>query len=111
VTLRDLASPDLAHPDLNNGGFAAAPCVAADSITASTSFAAGTCAAYCQNQGLTCRDDVCTTNRNFSSFGVEAWTDAPTCSSYATSAGQALCADDLTGFSNPTVAKYRCCCI
>jgi hypothetical protein len=104
------AAPDLGSSDLAFGGFTAQPCVAADSIAASATYPAGTCAAYCQNLGQSCRDDLCITNRGVNSFGVEAWSDGPSCTSYSMSGGQAFCSDDLSGFSNPDVAKYRCCC-
>jgi len=104
------APPDLASSDLAFGGFTAQPCVSAQSISASASYPAATCAAYCQNLGLACHDDLCTTNRNISTFGVEAWVDGPGCASYSMSAGQAFCSEDLSSFSDPDVAKYRCCC-
>jgi hypothetical protein len=107
----DLSQPDLLQPDLAPGSFASAPCVAAMSIAASGGFLAGTCAAYCNSQGKTCHDDACVTNRGIANFGVEAWTTDTDCSSYASSAGQASCTDDLTTFSAPTLAKYRCCCL
>ncbi len=103
-------APDLASPDLANGGFPAHPCVSAQSIAMSASYPASTCAAYCQSLGLACHDDLCATNRGITTFGVEAWSDAPSCASYSTSAGQAFCTDNLGAFSDPTVAKYRCCC-
>ncbi len=107
----DVMAPDLAPvPDLAfSPGFTANACTSADSIAASGPFAAATCAAYCFSVGLACSDG-CTTNRGLASFGVEAWAIAADCTSYATSAGQKSCNTDLSQFSEPSVAKYRCCC-
>jgi hypothetical protein len=104
------AAPDLAAVDLAFGGFQAQPCVSADSIAASASYPPFTCAAYCQNLGQSCHDDLCTTNRGIQSFGVEAWSDSVSCTTYSMSGGQAFCGDNLSSFSDPDLPKYRCCC-
>jgi hypothetical protein len=104
------AAPDLLLPDLTPPqGFAANSCVAAASIPASGGFPAATCAAYCAGIQMICTNS-CTTNRGGADWGVEAWYSDVDCGQYIASAGQANCTDDLNAFSEPTVAKYRCCC-
>jgi hypothetical protein len=90
--------------------FAAATCVSANSMVAAGGFPAATCNAYCAGIGKTCSDTCATNHGSGPTYGLEAWTDAPTCASYASSLGQGFCDEDLSGFSNPDVAKYRCCC-
>jgi hypothetical protein len=116
LAVSDFAVSDFATVDLRPAadltplpGFAAASCVAANAIPSVGGFPPATCDAYCAHLNLVCADG-CTTNRNFPNFGVEAWTDSAGCGGYQTSSGQAFCSDDLSSFSDPTVAKYRCCC-
>ncbi len=108
------ASVDLATVDLMKTGdlnvaptFAGETCVSANGIAISS--AADTCAAYCVSVGLTCHN-TCTTNRGLTNWGVEAWASGADCSAFDTSAGQAMCADDLSQFSDASETKYRCCC-
>ena len=69
----------------------------------------GRCDAYCAHLGQICSNS-CTTNRGFGGYGVEAWPTAAECSNYVASMGQTSCSADLTAFTDPSAAKYRCCC-